>query len=280
MTKKKSNHGGNAFNLLMSEKKRKRLSLGTSSTLVQCPVCSKSIPDSRLNTHLDECMKASVPTQSSSLSVPNTKTIQGNINEARKEDEEDAMRQKIGNVENKNVSASSELHFHKVKEDSMSSKSLKKKSGKDAFKHMMKHSAVMFSSPSQARTQTFHMNSNYSVSWVDSDILDPSSGNGVVQWSDMTKIKKELNCNEKSDDDEGCVNKEESIAMMNRQRLCDVDLFVTSSFLPAAAMPRLVHRLSRLSVPVLKSILQKSIRRRLPVSVIHSIMIMSIAFYV
>ena len=45
---------------------------------------------------------------------------------------------------------------------------------------MMKHSAVMFSSPSQARTQTFHLNSNYSVSWVDSDIVDPSSGSGVV----------------------------------------------------------------------------------------------------
>ena len=88
---------------------------------------------------------------------------------------------------NTNDSASSESRFHKVEEDSMSSKSLKKK-GKDAFKHMMKHSAVMFSSPSQARTQTFHLNSNYSVSWVDSDIVDPSSGSGVVQWSDMTKL--------------------------------------------------------------------------------------------
>jgi len=53
---------------------------------------------------------------------------------------------------------------------------------------MMKHSAVMLSSPSQARTQTFHLNSKYSVSWVDSDIVDPSSESGVVQWSDMTKL--------------------------------------------------------------------------------------------
>jgi len=66
----------------------------------------------------------------------------------------------------------------------MSLKSLEKKPGKDAFKHMMKHSAVI----SQARTQTFHLNSNYSISWVYSDIVDPSSGSGVVQWSDMTKL--------------------------------------------------------------------------------------------
>ncbi len=46
--------------------------------------------------------------------------------------------------------------------------------GKDAFKNMMKHSAVMFSFPSQACTQTFHLNSNYSVSWFDSGIVDPS----------------------------------------------------------------------------------------------------------
>jgi len=64
-------------------------------------------------------------------------------------------------------------------------------------------------------------------------------------------------CHEKGDDDEGCDNKEDSIAIMNRQQLCHVDLLITSSFLPAAAMPILVHRLPRLSVPVPKSFLQK-----------------------
>jgi len=80
---------------------------------------------------------------------------------------------------NTNDSASSESRFHKVEEDIMSSKSLKK-TGKDSFKHMMKHSAVMFSSPSQARAQTFNLNSNYRISWFDSDIADPSSGSGVA----------------------------------------------------------------------------------------------------
>lgn len=55
--------------------------------------------------------------------------------------------------------------------------------GKDTFKNMMKHSAVI-SSPSQASTQTFHLNSNYSVSWVDSVLsillLDPVLSNGVI----------------------------------------------------------------------------------------------------
>ena len=83
------------------------------------------------------------------------------------------------------------------------------------LKHMMKHSAVMVSSPSQARTQTFHLDSNYSISWVDSDIVDPSSGSDVVQCSDMTKLQKELNCYEKRYDDGGCDNDEEFSAMMN-----------------------------------------------------------------
>ena len=70
-------------------------------------------------------------------------------------------------------SASSKLRFHMIEEDRMSSISSKKKPGKGAFKHMMKHAAIMFSSPSQALTQIVHLSSNYSVSWADSDKVDP-----------------------------------------------------------------------------------------------------------
>ena len=64
--------------------------------------------------------------------------------------------------------------------------------GKDAFKNMMKSSAVMFSFPSQACTQTVHLDSNYSVSRVDSGIVDPSYGTGVAHWCGTTKIKKDM----------------------------------------------------------------------------------------
>ena len=73
----------------------------------------------------------------------------------------------------------------------MSSKSLNKKLGKCIHKYYKTFSCKV-SSTSQARTQTFHLNTNYSVSWVgsDVDVVDSSSGSGVVQWSNITKILK------------------------------------------------------------------------------------------
>ena len=64
------------------------------------------------------------------LSVRNTKTIQGTINEVRKEEEEDTMRQKMDKVENKRVQLHRSGISCRVEEDRMSLKSLKKKSGK------------------------------------------------------------------------------------------------------------------------------------------------------
>jgi len=46
----------------------------------------------------------------------------------------------------------------------------------------------------------------------------------------MAKIINELNCDEKGDDDEGCDNDEEFTAMMNRQRLFDVDCLLLLLF--------------------------------------------------
>ena len=40
----------------------------------------------------------------------------------------------------------------------------------------------MYSSHNQARIQTFNLNSNYSVSCVDLDVVDPFSGSGTVHW--------------------------------------------------------------------------------------------------
>ena len=67
----------------------------------------------------------------------------------------------------------------------MSSKSLSKKLGRCIHKYY-KTFSCKDSSTSQARTQTFHLNTNNSDSWVDSDVVDPSSGSSVVQSSNIT----------------------------------------------------------------------------------------------
>jgi len=79
------------------------------------------------------------------------------------------MRQKMDKVENKRIQVHRSCIFIRLKRIACL-QIVEKEIGKDAFKNMMKHSAVS-SSLSQARTQTFHLNSNYSVSWFSSAIF-------------------------------------------------------------------------------------------------------------
>jgi len=96
----------------------------------------------------------------------------------------------MNKVENKRVQLYRSCIFIRLKRIA-SLQIVEKEIGKDAFKNMMKHSAVI-SSLNLARTQTFHLNSNNSVSWVDSLLsillLEPVLSNGVTS----QRLNKEL----------------------------------------------------------------------------------------
>ena len=103
----------------------------------------------------------------------------------------------------------------------------------NAFSHMMLQSRRLFSSSGDgAPSQRFHLSDDGTASWVDIETTDEAS-NVDIQWSADVQLKQ------------------------NKVRL------QLSTSIPPSKMPvALVRKHSRLSVPVLKSILQKSVRRR------------------
>jgi hypothetical protein len=123
----------------------------------------------------------------------------------------------------------------------------------NAFDRMMSQAKTVFGQAGKQnlRSQCFHLNKNGIVSLY----FDRSHPDEAVAWSTKVCVK-----------DHGTTNHQDS-SQQRPQNPAQVELNLSSSIPNDSASTnnaRFVRRHSRLSVPVLKSILQKSIRRRKP----------------
>jgi len=120
----------------------------------------------------------------------------------------------------------------------------------NAFVHMMKQSQQVFSVKEPLR-QRFHLHCDGHVTWTDTN--DPSPDRS---WSSTVLLKGSR-----------MLRRESTGTSVGQPR--DVELTISSSIPSEMSPKRLVTRHSRLSVPVLKSILQKSVRRRRPLPAVR-----------
>lgn len=205
-----------------------------SSRFVLCPYCSKSISSVFIQVHVEKC--------SSNLEFQHQENLKQEQKKAKIFDKHRA------NVANGATS--------KVIPD------------KNAFTKMMDQSKQWNFGDNKAssedpsgvnrkakRQQWFHLTKDMKVIWIS----DQAANDGVEL--DLLKTKVDRLCGE--------INWSSSILIhaskMNETNLDNVELNVTSSIPPSSSSMRpFVQNHSRLSIPVLKSILQKSVRRRRP----------------
>jgi hypothetical protein len=242
----------NAFAVLMESGKKKKKT--RQSQYVQCPAgCGKHVPEFDINGHLDVCMnRKHLPSLENT--VPSTTS---DVNETP------ARSEKSLSTDTKPATMTSlnhtkmDVHVSKREENVQT---LDKKSeiqtedtqndATNVFSHMMKRSAKVFASSEASKlAQRFHLNADGSVSLTCYSTYPGLSQPESIEWSATTQMK---------------VRSSEPVDEIP-ERPTTIELVVSSAIpsVPSKA-PRLVKKHSRLSIPVLKSILQKSIRRRKP----------------
>ena len=251
---KRSSPGGNAFSVLMSSGKKKKA--GTSSTsppktpsrFILCPAgCGKHVASIDVNNHLDLCLQ-----QQAGGAI-------SEANSTREEDQNTAPKEPTIITVDTSKKGSIEITNKDVKKPPEKNAVQPNKVENNAFAHMMKRSSEVFSTPPEPPKlwQRFHLCGN-------GDVTLTCYG-GLSEPTDLTSSSF-------SPPTEHDVVWEETVQLKNRnglqkERPPQTIQLVLSSSIPSAAenaKNRLVQRHSRLSVPVLKSILQKSIRRRRP----------------
>jgi hypothetical protein len=227
----------NAFSVLMGSQKKKKKE--STSRFVSCPGCSKLVLSSAINVHLDECVVEGVP--------------------LRKK-----QRHGLEKVE-QTASASPVTTIHETDEtvtNPPEKNSDPSNNHCNAFTHMMERSTKVFSSSADAKlAQRFHLNSDGSLRVFCYSTSPGLSQPDHVHWSASVLLKPRKG-------NQGGIDQTTN-ENPNSQSM-PVDLILSSEI--ASAPPRkmrLVHRHSRLSIPVLKSILQKAIRRRRPLPAVR-----------
>ena len=277
--RRNNNNARNAFQLLMSGSKQQHTRTQkrphtTLAQLVECPVCSKIIPDARLNDHLDACMAAasskSQNEENGDGSASSPCSPRRSSSGERAELEIIATPEVTSKIALENKATPTSICTISVTTTSHQRKSENKgpvaaAAGNDAFAHMIERSVRLFSQQ-QPVQQRFHLHADLSVTWYSSanndcndNFISPDQRTICIRWSNSTMIRKELSKGNAAKGE--CACNEDDV---EQRPLRNVDLILSSSVQSAAGMPQIVRRLSRLSVPVLKSVLQKSIRRRSP----------------
>uniref|UniRef100_A0A7S3VG54 Uncharacterized protein n=1 Tax=Chaetoceros debilis TaxID=122233 RepID=A0A7S3VG54_9STRA len=290
-----SSSNKNAFAMLMSGssgnsgKKRKRVEF------VECPSCKRSFASTSINIHLDKCImdgfehEAQPPSplpsstallESSSSSAwkspmkctpkSDTAKIANSIsNEEHLEKKESENHQAANDrptIDHMNSEAmknstsslkESGVNSDKSKKEKIISSQSEKKLGtsspnQNAFQHMMQHSKIAFTQQSKRnRREWFHLSAAGEISWMRSD--DPTIQGLDVKWSGSVMIN----------------------SLKTEKDGTNVELNITSSIPSAVEYQALVQRTSKFSVPVLKSVLQKGVRRRRPLPSVRSAMELS-----
>ena len=155
---------GNASNS-SSQKYKKRKTPPSSVKLVKCPICSKSLPDARLNTHLDTCVRRQDKIErilnSETPKLPGSNQIESTIVTTINRDLKNSANlfcdKEEGTLKVDDSNEVSSTVLTQPIDTKKSSFTPRKSSRNDhnAFSHMMKQSALMFSSPNGLRKQYF-----------------------------------------------------------------------------------------------------------------------------
>jgi hypothetical protein len=203
------------------------------SRFVECPAgCGRHVLEKDINDHLDRCVSIhSIPCNELPVGVVSPNTMSSNNLKATR--------------------PASSIKMKPLDDDSQHDNK-----HTNAFSHMMKRSAKVFSALDDTKwAQRFHLNANGTVC-VTCYCTNPGNSQPTdIVWSTNSQIKaKSRN-----------VDTTTILADGNDDTTCEpksVDLALSSAIPSSANKIRLVDRHSKLSIPVLKSILQKAIRRR------------------
>jgi len=229
----------NAFTVLMSNQKKKRKTdspgrsdVAVKSRFIECPAeCGRHILEKDMNDHLDRCLLS----KNTVVSTPPSKRTTAPIPEEQP--------------------ASKGLELEKDSERYETEQT-------NAFSHMMKRSAEIFSLPDHSRwAQRFHLNFDGSMSLICYCTNPGQTRPEEIHWSTNTQIKagkkRDLSATKNVGDENDSPEPK------------PVDLELSSAIPSSQNKIRLVRRHSKLSIPVLKSILQKAIRRRKPLPAVR-----------
>lgn len=232
-TKKRSRDASNAspsdaFTVLMQQNGRRTTAAsGNSATsaFVLCPIgCGKSFLERDINFHLDECLAIA--------------SSGGNATTIDKDSQSQAVQDETMTLSDSKLSCTPRPPSADQQE---------KKGAGDVFSVMLQNARKTTRKVSAAtNTARFHLHSDGHVSWEIANAVNCSIHETDIQWSAIVSLKP--------------------FDSTTTNERCEL---VVSTSIPsldpsASPRPRLVRKHSRLSVPVLKSILQKAIRRRRP----------------
>jgi len=252
MSSQKRGGSTNAFSLLMNPKKAKKRRSSTGTSFVLCPAgCGKHIPEKDVNLHLDKCIVESETDKESketryeanegpeAQERPSSQTSEPpTVRKASVDEKASAT------MMDKSSPRAKKLATEKVDQPRVTPESSETK-GPNAFARMMEHSKNVFSSDKKPIQQFFYLDSDGTVS-----VRKVNDDSTVLAWSTTIKMKDKFSPDA-------------------TPRGVEVQLCSAIPSHPAPSTTRLVRHHSQLSVPVLKSILQKSIRRRRPLPAVR-----------
>lgn len=199
------------------------------SRFASCPYCSKSISSAFIQVHVETCISNAEYQQQEHLRQERKKA---KIFHKHRTSMPNTVVTPDKNAFTKMMDQSKQWNFGESKSNAENTDSPKRKA---------------------KRQQWFHLTKDMKVIWITDDTSDGNSSSlhekvdklcGEIHWSSSLLIHA---------------------SKVNETNQDNIELNVTSSIPPAssAKAPFVLHH-SRLSIPVLKSILQKSIRRRRP----------------
>lgn len=240
----------NAFALLMGSQTKKKKPQNKSnnntgvSRFVPCPAgCGRHVLEKDINAHLDLCI-------SNDGSAPEVSELSVQIQEGPTTIEQSS----------ENVSTITSAGTEK-KASTSERTTITSDEHANAFAHMMKRSAKVFTSGHDVvkLAQRCHLHTNGSLSVTCYSTNPGLSQPDDIKWSTNIQLKakrKSATPSSSNDDDASPVP-------------ASVDLSLSSAIASSPRKVRLVRRHSRFSIPVLKSILQKAIRRRKPLPAVR-----------
>ncbi|KAK1740411.1 hypothetical protein QTG54_008506 [Skeletonema marinoi] len=256
------------------------------SRFFPCPAgCGVHVSEVDINAHLDsDCPQLNGSCSNNEGDRPRGKDHNGHANEI-KDSIEEGTNNTTNNLTNSQGAKSDNNSLPQSTAKANPKKCTNTNPTSNAFQHMMKKSAQVYSNNINIQ-QRFHLHNNEGmVSWTCED--DNKEADDVrakqdsdVQWS-ATIILKKVKAIKLSEDGE----KQQQQPVQERS----IELTVSSSISPFSTthqsprqssststtsttkpkLPRLVQRHSRLSISHLKSCLQKSIRRRAPLPAVR-----------
>jgi hypothetical protein len=225
MSEKKSSK--NAFSLLLAKQTKKKANAPSHSetTFIKCPCCHRHIHHANINIHLDKCIV------DERNETPKKQDHNTEINSASKSQTQST------DISPKTIQLGQENDQESKSSNLKQSQILPKR--KDAFAAMNENAKKMYKKTALKRQGIHLENEEGRLRWYDLDKEAMSMDRSNCKWSSSVLIK-------------------------GYDENPDIELIISSALPSSKEWMPLVRRHSKFSVSVLKSILQKSIRRRRP----------------